>query len=243
MGAAAYCDDLILLAPHRSALQKMLSTCEEYANVHNIVFSTDPNPNKSKMKCIYFCSNVRNVHYPAPVQLNDSYLPWVMSGDHLGHTLHQSGSMETDIRIKRAQYIDKTCDIRNTFCWAEPSQIIKAGDIYAGDHYGPNLWLLSSHSAEMYFKSWNTFVKLSWGVPLSTHINLVEHVLANQFVTSRNKILSRYVNYFQSLLKSSSKEVRILTRIVTQDKQSVTRQNIDYITKLSGLSPWDYGKV
>ena len=51
------------------------------------------------------------------------------------------------------------------------------------------------------------------------------------------------LSYFQSLLSSPSREVRILTRIVMQDSRSVTRQNIDYIEKLSGLSPWDFNKV
>ena len=47
-GAALYADDLVLLAPSRNALQKMLDLCSEYAGEHNLVFSTDPNPDLSK---------------------------------------------------------------------------------------------------------------------------------------------------------------------------------------------------
>ena len=106
---------------------------------HNMEFSTDPNPTRPKTKCIYFFGNVRNVTYPAAVRLNGRELPWVTSANHLGHTLHQSCSMEHDIRIKRAKYIDKTTEIRNNLSWANPNQVIKAGNIYAGDHYGSNL--------------------------------------------------------------------------------------------------------
>ena len=94
----------------------------------------------------------------------------------------------------------------------------------------------------MLFKSCNTFVKLSWGVPRSTHTYLVENVLASNFVSARHQVMGRYVTFFQSLLNSPNREVRILTRIVAQDKRSVTRQNIEHISNVSGLSPWDYSK-
>ena len=55
MGACAYADDLILLAPVRSVLQEMLTICQEYGEKHNLVYSTDPNPVKSKTKCLFFC--------------------------------------------------------------------------------------------------------------------------------------------------------------------------------------------
>ena len=151
-----------------------------------MVYSTDQNPSKSKTKCVFFCGKVKNVQYPAPVQLNGHDLPWVTSADHLGHTLHQSCILDQDAKIKRAKYINKTCEIRNTLSWADPHQILKAGDIYCGDHYGSNLWLLTSKAADSYFKSWNTFVKLSWGVPVNTHTNLFENVFACGFISSRN---------------------------------------------------------
>ena len=130
----------------------------------------------------------------------------------------------------------------NAFCWAHPNQIIKAGEIYAGDHYGSNLWLLSCNTAEMYFKSWNTFVKLSWAVPRSNHTYLVENLLAKDFLPARHQVLDRYCTYFNSLLTSPSREVKLLARIVSEEKQSVTSQNLKYIEKLCEVSPWDFGK-
>ena len=53
-GMMGYSDDNWLLAPSRDALQEMLVTCEEYAEEHNLIFSTDPNPTKCKTKCIAF---------------------------------------------------------------------------------------------------------------------------------------------------------------------------------------------
>ena len=53
MGAVGYADDLILLSPSRETMSKMIQVCENYAIDHNLVFSTDPVPAKSKTKCIF----------------------------------------------------------------------------------------------------------------------------------------------------------------------------------------------
>ena len=60
MGVAAYADDLVLIAPTRHAMQLMLNVCEDFASRYNIFFSTDPNPSKSKSKCIFMMGRVTN---------------------------------------------------------------------------------------------------------------------------------------------------------------------------------------
>ena len=41
MGALGFCDDLVLLAPTRDAMQLMLDTCQRFATRFNLQFSTD----------------------------------------------------------------------------------------------------------------------------------------------------------------------------------------------------------
>ena len=72
VGAAGYADDLILLAPSRTAMQKMLQVCEKYAADHHLQFSTDPEPSKSK--CLYMCGQLET-EYPKPVRLCGQDLP------------------------------------------------------------------------------------------------------------------------------------------------------------------------
>ena len=55
-GAAGYADDIVLMAPCRSAMAQMVRTCEEFGQKNNLLFSTDPNPTKSKTKCLYMCT-------------------------------------------------------------------------------------------------------------------------------------------------------------------------------------------
>ena len=148
-GAACFADDLFLLAPSRTAAVMMLDLCEKYALKHNLQFSTDPNPSKSKSKCIYFTGKLRHVSEPDPLSLFGEELPWVNSAEHLGHTLHKDCTMHMVARTKIASYIDKTCDIRNTFNFAHPDQILKAGQVYCSDAYGFMPYDLSSQAARM----------------------------------------------------------------------------------------------
>ena len=52
-GVVGYADDLCLLAPSRSAMVTMLGICENFANENNLEFSMDPDPKKSKSKCLF----------------------------------------------------------------------------------------------------------------------------------------------------------------------------------------------
>ena len=90
-----------------------------------ITFSTDPNPKKSKTKCVYMCG-VSNPRYPAPVKLYGRDLPYVITATHLGHELHQDVTMEYDANVKRISFIDKSTKIRETFHFADPTNILQA---------------------------------------------------------------------------------------------------------------------
>ena len=239
MGATGYADDLILLAPTRSAMAKMLEVCERYANDHNITFSTDVNPTKSKTKMIYMSGNINNRQYPAPLKLNGRELPFVPTALHLGHTLAQDGSMAHDVKIRRINYIDKTTDIRTTFSFAHPEQIISAIDKHVGDHYGLLLSDLFQDETEKYFRCWGTCVKLCYSVPRSSHRYFVSNLLASEVYSIRTNLLSRYVNFFRSCLQSKSPEVSLMAHLAGHDRSSVTGSNLNKIAKETGMNPWN----
>ena len=140
-GAVIYADDVALLAPCRSAMQQMLGVCETYAKEHNLVFSSDPDPSKSKTKCTYMVGNISNgrVLYPKPVQLNGSDLPWVVTANHLGHEMHQNASLDHHAKISRMSFISESTDVRNMFEFALPEQVIFALRVYTTSFYGSML--------------------------------------------------------------------------------------------------------
>ena len=118
----------------------MIKVCETYGAEHNLVFSTDPDPKKSKTKCMYFTRKCQtSVVYPTPVKLDGKNLPWVQRADHLGHVLHQDGSMAADGVRARASFMSRSSDIRDSLYFADPRQRVKAIDLYCCDGYGSML--------------------------------------------------------------------------------------------------------
>ena len=162
MGAGCFADDLALLAPSRDALQKMLSICEDYAKRHNLVFSTDPDPTKSKSKCVFFHKNKHEK--PAPVWLCGRPLAWWDKADHLGHHLDNTGTQEHDSSIARASFIGQSNEILNMFEFASPQQKLTAVQLYCCAWYGSMLWDLYGPSAEKAFRTWNTTCKIAYGL-------------------------------------------------------------------------------
>ena len=52
-GMFGYSDDNWVLAPSASDLRDMMNTIENYCNMHQLKFSTDPNPVKCKVYCFH----------------------------------------------------------------------------------------------------------------------------------------------------------------------------------------------
>ena len=237
MGAFGFCDDLLLLAPTRDGMQIMLDTCQRFAMRNNLKFSTDPNPSKSKTKCIYVCGKAKKALKPVPLVLDGKDLPWVESAPHLGHILHESGSMDQDTRCKRASFIDESTQVREAFGFASPSEVLRAVKVYVGSHYGSNLWQLDSEMTNQYFSAWRTCVKLAWQLPRATHTYLVDHFLSCDMTSVRTDVLARYAKFLQGLRNSPSREVAVMFGVVRGDVQTTTGYNVNLIRLETAMDP------
>ena len=245
VGAVCYADDVLLIAPTRNAMQRMLKELEVFAEESNIVFSTDPVPKKSKTKCIFVTGRKRNMAKPAPLTLCGRELPYVSQADHLGNMLTEQGDMEHDATIKRAKFIDASVKTREMFKFAAPSEVLKALKVYNSSFYGSSLWNLAGDKAKQVFSAWNTAVKLAWGCPQQTRSYFLQNMLCCGFNSARVDILSRFVKFFHSLRQSASYEVQVLSRLLARDVQSTTGKNLRLVQEVTNLNLWicSYGKL
>ena len=235
IGIVGYADDIILLAPTRSAAQRMLCICENFARIYNIKYSTDNDPRKSKSKAMYVVGEKRTgLPKPEPLILCGKPLPWVETAEHLGHTLSSDGTMKQDIREKRAEFIDKAVKVRETFSYSHPEQIVDAVDKYCTTFYSSNLWDLHSKEAETVYSTWRTNLKLAWDCPRATRGYLVQEVLSCGQDTIRTRLLIKFKSFYDSLLTSPSKEARMMVRISELDIRSNTGSNIRMLKEETG---------
>ena len=77
-------------------------------------------------------------------------------------------------------------------------------------------------------------IKLAWDCPRSTHTYFVTNALAPCIVSVRTRVISRYVKFVSTLLKSDSPEVVAVANSAINDKGSVTGANLFKIQKETG---------
>ena len=174
---------------------------------------------------------------PANLKLYGVDLPWVKTANHLGHELSEECSMMVDMQQKRADFIQKSTEIRETFSFAQPNQILQAVTTYCCSMYGSMTWPLFSEKARQVFNCWSTCVKLAWDVPRATHSYFLDY-LSGGLVTVRRDVIARYAGFYKSLLTSPCREVNILARMVAKDIRTTTARNLSLLEKESGGLTW-----
>ena len=229
-GVVGYADDLLLLAPSRSAMASMLRIYEVYAEDNNLEFSTDPDPQKSKSKCIFMQGNMRKPK-PVNIQLYGVDLPWVKTANHLGIELSEECNMNQDMKHKKADFIDKSTEIRESFSFAQPNQILEAVRMYCCSLYGSMTWSLYSDKANQVFNCWSTWAKLAWGVTRATHSYIVDNLLSAGLPSLRSCVLARFCKFIESVKSSKSMEVRLVASLSVGDMRTATGSNCAGIRK------------
>ena len=141
------------------------------------------------------------------------------------------------MQVKNAQFINTSVEIRDTFSFAEPCQVLAAVHVYAGHYYGSMLWQLDSDMVGQFCRAWSTCVKLTYDCPRYTKTWIVENLLAKEFIPVKTELMSRYITFYQSLLTSASDEVCFLVKTVTEDVRSTPSRNLNLIRQETGLDP------
>ena len=99
---------------------------------------------------------------------------------HLGNSFENIGDfMSSDIRQKRARYIQRNNELIQEFYFAHPQTKNHINNIYNMSFSGSPLWDLFSEDVISLEKIYNTSLRLMWNIPRETHRYLLEP-LSNQ---------------------------------------------------------------
>ena len=246
VGIVVYADDIFLLCPSRAGLQSMVNICEKFANKHNLQFSTNPDPNKSKTKGMIFTKNQRHRVNVPPVLLNGLPLPWVERMKHLGNTLECENNMVLDIGLKRAKFIGKIHSLNQELHFCSPEVLIKLKNIYCCSFYGSNLFHLFSNTLDSLYRSWNNAVRIAFKLPNTTHTYLIEDI--SNSLHPKVMLSSRFVRFLKTCQSSHKQIVCLLSNLNHEDKRTSVGKNVSGIEKsckssFKSLSPQIVKKV
>ena len=211
-----------MLAPSISALQGMLKIAEEYAIHHGLKFSTDPNPKKSKTKCISFLLNPR----PLPkMRLCGNLLPWVDSIVHLGNTItNDAGLLEHDMSIKKARYVSKNIELNQELYFAASRTKVFVNNIYNNSWFGSVLWDLFSPVGVKLESCWNRSIKIMMDLPWDTHRGLIEPISRTSHI--KRLLIKNFLQFITKLKTSTKPLLTTLLEAIKYDTRSTTGKNL-----------------
>ena len=114
VGALAYADDIVLIAPTATALRKLLAICGEYASKYCISF------NAAKSKCLVVQGlprsrrDLRSHLNNCVFTVNKQPIEFVESFKHLGHVITSNFEDDSDISNRRNDFIGQ---VNNMLCY------------------------------------------------------------------------------------------------------------------------------
>ena len=227
MGCLGYADDILLLSASRTGLQVMVDICGKFAKEKNLKFSTDPNPEKSKTKCIVFSKSSRDRHRVAPVLLNSDPLPWVSQVKHLGNVLQNDNSMKIDCTLKRGKFIGKANSLLQEFHFVKDEVLMKILNIYTTSFYGSGLWDLYSKEVDRLYKAWNVTIRKALRLPNTTHRYLIEPL--SGCIHPKVMLSSRLAKFRDTMMNSNKLMIRLLVKLFEDDRRTVLGSNLGRI--------------
>jgi len=80
--------------------------------------------------------------------------------------------------------------------------VVKLYNIYASSLYGSNLWDLFCANTVKLYTSWNTAIRILFGLPRQTHRYYIEHI--SEQIHFKNMLCSRFVSFANLSVKVAS---------------------------------------
>ena len=217
--------------PSKKGLQEMLDIAQKCMTEHNITFSTNVDPMKSKTKGMIFFIQPLKKHVE-PIRLNGNPLPWVTKAKYLGNDIDACGKgLSSDVKVKRAKYIERNVEINQEFPFAHPEVKCKLNQIYNSSFPGSTLYDLFSSPVTQLIISCSILVRQMGDLPVNSHKYLMEPLGGTH---AYSMVLSRFVSFLQNAKKSPKLGVQFMLQKVLRNASTTTGRNISMIENIIG---------
>ena len=208
VGALAYADDIVLLAPSPSAMRKLLAVCESYALDFDILFNASksnylviiPTSKQSlRMQMNNCCFSIGG----NPVVRVESYV-------HLGHIVNCKLTDDGDILFRRNCFIEQSNNVLCYFNKLDMCVRIKLFKSFCSSIYGCELWSLADNAIEDFCVAWRKALRRVLNLPLDSHSYLLP--LLTDTLPIFIEICRRSAQFILNCLNSRSSLVQFVAR-------------------------------
>jgi len=206
VGALAYADDVVLLAPSARAMRTMLAVCDSYASEFRVTF------NAKKSKCIV-CSPRNVVGRSKPINcftVGGSTIEFVSEWPHLGHIITQTLSDSADVQNRRNVLVGQ---INNVLCYfgkVDTVTKVKLMKSYCSSFYGCELWDLWENEMDHFAKAWRQGQRSVWKLPYNTHRKYLS--LLCDSIPIEDEVCRRFLSFVSKCLSSECKLVQFVAK-------------------------------
>ena len=171
VGCGAYADDVQLLSPTVSGLQKMINVCEGFSKEYCLKF------NEKKTVCVKYSKKVEpcNKH----ITLNGKLLSWDTKVKHLGNYITCNLDEVKEINAKKGSFISSMNRVIAKFSGAPFKIKCKIFQSFCTSFYGSQAWYLFSGHLDKLETCWNKGLRRLFNVYYTTH-RFILHGLINQ---------------------------------------------------------------
>ena len=226
-GALAYADDIVLLAPGRSSLLRMLETAGECAALLNLKFNgaksqyivMDAAPSSVRVSSIPFCG----------VEVTR-----VDDGLHLGNVI---GIGSGPKRIARAvsDLNRRTNVLLSRFGFCSPEVRYALFRSHCMIAYGSQLWDFDSVHVKKFFTAWRVNVRKIWSLPRSTHTRLLPGICNDR--PPEDQLLSRSLGFIKAALNSTERSdvLHLCARLAHEGSGSAVSNTVSHISHKYGI--------
>ena len=197
-----YADDVSLVSPSITALQKLIHICEDFAAEYHITF------NVKKTVCIRISGRGRHKAPSKAVTLHGSPIVWKNRVKHLGNILTSDLKDVEDIKLKKSIFISQVNKLNNKFSVLSSNVRAKLLQTYCCAWYGAQTWDLISKSAREMNTEWKKAVRRSLYIPNTTHSNLLPHITKCRSFETQH--LGRVSKFLCGIIQSKNTHISLI---------------------------------
>lgn len=204
VGALAYADDIVLVAPTPTAMRDMLSICDRFAGDYDVRF------NATKSKCVIFHSKrmrhgtlhkYERVH-KLEFKINSQEIEILDQYKHLGHIINSELDDADDINDKRAAFIGQANNVICYFGKVNAYVRQQLFNSYCTSFFACELWRLDHNSIDKLCTAWRCAIRRVWSLPSTTHNDLLP--IISNLIPLHDEICGRFLSFVGRCLSHPS---------------------------------------